>query len=200
VTRFRKSRVVGAAVLAVLALAGVALFSALSDGGNDSGLPLMGVVPDDVPDHRLVQDALDLDAWRSQQPVANFTALPASRPPDLARMLIGGGGEAVLDTYHAVSGIVAVVAFSEQSLSLCDEADSGIVCLREEKLTDSLLPDEITIDGEGQEGAGALRHLTVYATHGARALAAGDPGVEELRDYWANVSFVRSTGETAVSR
>jgi hypothetical protein len=153
-------------------------------------LPSPVLVRPDVPDHVLLQDALDITAWQHSQRVANFTALPVSRPKGLTRLLVGGGGDAVLDTYHLTSGLIVVVAFSSARLTVCDAKGTGILCVRDEQVPGFAEDSPVLSSARTQEGEGALRHVTVYLTRPSGTVGKTEPDAVEAAGYWSAVRFV----------
>jgi hypothetical protein len=188
-------------VIAVLLAGGVAAAIAAREpdrSAADTGLPSFSVVPASAPDHQLLQDALDISAWKAAGDVRNFTAVPATRPPGLARMHIGGDGEAVIDTYRLTSRLMVMAAYSAGPLDICADknSDEGMFCVRSETLPDNAAFETPLNDDRSHEGAGALRHLTVYFTRTGRKPLAQDPDVRAATSFWANVNIVPTSRAT----
>lgn len=186
----RRGLLAAAAVVVVAVVAVLLWRSPWAAPSASSVGPPVGIVRPDVPDHQLLQDALQIVATRRSQDAANFTAMPVTRPPQLARMLIGGGGEAILDTYHLTSGLIVIVAFSTDRLNLCAVENADVPCVRDEELPDMAQETKAVVGDRTQEGAGGLRHLTVYFSYSDRPVTEHDPSVAEARRYWSTVDLV----------
>jgi hypothetical protein len=171
-----------AAAVALVVVGAAVPLSARSDDSADRGsspLPSFKMIGTGFPGGQLLQDVLDVTSWRTTQHVGNFSYVPEALPPGTTRLLIGGDGEATLDTYHADgSGLIAVVAFSSGPSAVCGRARGmRLPCLRE-GLT-------------GASEVGAFRHVAVYlSTADGSPPVSSDAAVRAAAEFWSAVRFV----------
>jgi hypothetical protein len=130
------------------------------------------VVDETAPEHRLLQDALDIDRERG----AHFGYVPKTRPPGLLRMMGGSGGpDGVADTYQfGAQQMHAIVLLGAGKNRACADLAGTALCVR--------------------DSAGAtpgLGHVTVYLTGNVSSTPkAGDPETEQAKRFWSATPMV----------
>lgn len=144
-----------------------------------SALPAAPAVDPSVPEYKLLHDALQIVASRESGTV-NFSYLPKSRPPDLSRLHLGGGGDTVGDGYQfGKDKLLAIVEFGSRPVDSCKELSAPEICVREGQLSGAAA------------GAGKFRYIAVRFTGNVAATPnLDDPATAEARRFWATVEMV----------
>jgi hypothetical protein len=91
--KFQRVPLAIAVVVVLAVIAGVTYGNRpAADGRSHSVTADVPRVDNAVPEHALLQDALDIATGRQSGTSVNFSYVPRIRPPDLLRMMGGGGG------------------------------------------------------------------------------------------------------------
>ncbi|GIF03940.1 hypothetical protein [Actinoplanes siamensis] len=137
---------IAAAAVAAVALAGVAVTQMDHDDRRASSMPDIPFIDQNVPDHQLLQDVIEVVTWRESGEANHFAYVPKDQPPSLTGLHIGGNGDAITDTYEFGAGLQAIAAFAQKPMGYCDTAPTG-GCAK-----------ELTIPGDGAP----TQYLSVY--------------------------------------
>ncbi|MGK5680155.1 hypothetical protein [Actinoplanes sp. URMC 104] len=167
-----RTLIIAAVVIIVAAVAGIVWQQRDTEREAPAAIPVGPPVNPAVPDAKLLQDVLDINAYRTAGE-KNFSYVPKNRPPDLLRMNAGGTGAQVADTYQfGTQKLSAVAVFTAAKDGSCTQ-----VCVRPSTTVPGAQP--------------AFGHVSVsFSGNVTGAPDLDEPATAAAKTFWAGTEFV----------